>query len=565
MISSSQNRDRIDELIHMSCDGRLDENSLRELERILIESDSAADRYIDLVQVWTGLMDWAEVVELEDEKRQTGENVNSFFRPTATKLWTGLGCIAALLAVAFSLGVYWGSNGEAPAQPKKLADNSESRNNGAPVAEGVVENRYVARVVEVSHNATWGKMAPREFLLRLKSGEQLELETGLARIEFGSGASAILHGPARFEVVADNAGRLLKGRMTGRARNGNFTLFTTAAEVIDLGTEFGVSVDDTSNTDVCVFDGEIDVNVRTKAGQERPTGSVRLTEGMALRVGLNGDVDDAADVSRDSFRRHQLEDIDARRGGKQISIVDIVAGGDGRQSRLAGAIDPRTGDWDTEVLLDPEASRFRSTYGTYHSSIASPVIDGVFTPPAEAAGVQIDSSGKVFDFGKNDGCTWGPIWSRRHVPSQDANALDTNDYWGTQTLEGILQQVDASRYGVVGLHANVGLTIDLRAVRMLYGRPVVRLYTEIANLDNSAERPPQFAVDYRPTVDFRVLVDGELRFERNRLGRDEGKVVVDVPLSPSARFLSLVSTDSGNSFSFDHLLLIDPELIMENP
>jgi hypothetical protein len=100
---------------------------------------------------------------------------------------------------------------------------------------------------------------------------------------------------------------------------------------------------------------------------------------------------------------------------------------------------------------------------------------------------------------------------------------------------------------------------------MLYGRPVVRLYTEIANLDNSAERPPQFAVDYRPTVDFRVLVDGELRFERNRLGRDEGKVVVDVPLSPSARFLSLVSTDSGNSFSFDHLLLIDPELIMENP
>ena len=111
----------------------------------------------------------------------------------------------------------------------------------------------------------------------------------------------------------------------------------------------------------------------------------------------------------------------------------------------------------------------------------------------------------------------------------------------------------------------MGLTIDLRAIRMLEGKPVVRFQAEIANLDNSALRPPEHRVDYQPSVDFIILIDGELRYERRSLTRADGRLMVDLPVGINDRFLTLVSTDAGNSFSFDHLVLIDPELLVEAP
>ena len=54
-------------------------------------------------------------------------------------------------------------------------------------------------------------------------------------------------------------GTLESGRLTGKVDDGKFWLTTPTAKVIDLGTEFGVTVGPTSNTDVCVFDGEVQV------------------------------------------------------------------------------------------------------------------------------------------------------------------------------------------------------------------------------------------------------------------------------------------------------------------
>jgi hypothetical protein len=59
------------------------------------------------------------------------------------------------------------------------------------------------------------------------------------------------------------------------------------------------------------------------------------------------------------------------------------------------------------------------------------------------------------------------------------------------------------------------------------------------------------------TVDFRVFVDGDLRFERLGFGRKDGDQLVSVPLASRDRFLTLVVTDDGDP-RFDHLMLIDP-------
>lgn len=572
MDNSSQKPDRLDELIHQYCEGELNEASHKELEQLLLESESAARRYTHLVQVWAWLRDWANIAESQDLElspevsRELAKGEKQAVRAPRSshrlKWLGGLSALAAAVAIVSAVVLPWGGEG-LPAnrggaqQVAEAADPSASPANAQPAVQ------YVARVVEVSDDAAWGDSRPREFLLRLTGGEQIQLEAGLVKVQFLSGASVIVHGPATFEVLASDTGRLIEGRITGRAENGNFKLLTEIADVIDLGTEFGVSVDGAAGTDVCVFDGAVDVNVRGNASTGGSSEPMRLTEGMALRVGSNGRVNDAAQISRNDYQRHG-EQGSARQGAEaQFSLVDIVAGGDGQHAWLAGAIDPRTGDWDTEVLLDPEVYRDRYPEQPYKQCDVSPLIDGVFIPPHEGGLSPIDSSGRALDLGKNDGKTWGPVWSRRHVPSLRSGGQATSDFWGTATLEGILKLVEESSYGVVGLHANVGVTIDLRALRMLEGRPVTNFQSQIANIDNSALRDPAYAATHEPLVDLRVFVDGELRFERKEIGRTDGRIDVDVPLKPNDRFLTLVSTDAGDTFSYDHLVLIDPELLLQ--
>ena len=427
MDSPTPNPDRLNELIQSSCDETLDKASHRELEQLLLESDAAAQEYVEVVQVWSGLMDWAAVTEECNEKVLRKSEAVIYKYPSYKILWCGLTSLAAMLALAFTFGTYWGSGFQV--DRAMVADQSASSPIQDRKAVKTSKPRYIARVVEVSEDAAWGESKPQEFLFRLTKGEQLELKSGSARIEFASGASVILEGPTAFETIAADAGRLLRGRITGHADDGNFRLLTDVADVIDLGTEFGVCVDENSFIDVCVFDGEVDVNVRSTPTQKGTSG-IRLTEGMAIRFGPDGEINDATDAIRNGFRRHRNSVAEVKKNGHQISLVDIVAGGDGRQQQLAGAIDQRTGEWDSDIILDPEANRYRSTYGNYVACAYSSLIDGVFTPPADGGDMPIDSSGSRFDFGKNDGCTWGSIWSRRHAPDLRTKAINAKRFLG---------------------------------------------------------------------------------------------------------------------------------------
>lgn len=83
----------------------------------------------------------------------------------------------------------------------------------------------------------------------------------MAVIEFATGARVVLEAPAEF--VPQSAGRslLTRGRLVAHvpARATGFTVATPMVEVIDLGTEFGVQVDDARSTDVHVLRGEVEV------------------------------------------------------------------------------------------------------------------------------------------------------------------------------------------------------------------------------------------------------------------------------------------------------------------
>lgn len=127
----------------------------------------------------------------------------------------------------------------------------------------------------------------------MRPGTLLDLERGLAEVRFRSGAVVLLEGPARLELVSDNSARLHRGRVTGSVQGPikGFELFTPGGKVIDLGTSFGVAVNDAGQAEVFVFDGSVQAvaskspDVITLAGEQ----SLRMEADGGVVRGTSGD------------------------------------------------------------------------------------------------------------------------------------------------------------------------------------------------------------------------------------------------------------------------------------
>ncbi|MEM9017102.1 MAG: LamG-like jellyroll fold domain-containing protein, partial [Verrucomicrobiota bacterium] len=88
---------------------------------------------------------------------------------------------------------------------------------------------------------------------------ELELESGIVQLEFFSGASVVLEGPARLRL--DSAWKIecfegkLKTFVPEPAQG--FTIVTPDYKAVDLGTEFALSVASDGSSEVHVVDGEV--------------------------------------------------------------------------------------------------------------------------------------------------------------------------------------------------------------------------------------------------------------------------------------------------------------------
>ena len=110
--------------------------------------------------------------------------------------------------------------------------------------------------------ANWaeGSPGPAEHA-DLRSGQSLDLRGGFAEIVFQSGARLILEGPAAIDLKGVGGAFLHNGHVTARVppEARGFTVGTPSATVIDLGTEFGVMVDQSGASEVHAFVGTIQV------------------------------------------------------------------------------------------------------------------------------------------------------------------------------------------------------------------------------------------------------------------------------------------------------------------
>jgi hypothetical protein len=148
----------------------------------------------------------------------------------------------------------------------------------------------------------------------------LRLKSGYAQIEFYSGATVILEGPAELQLISPQEAYCARGKLraTVPPQAQGFTIGSPKLDLIDRGTEFGLQVDGGDRTEVHVFQGKVELH---DAGSDRAGAPPKeLTTGRGLRLEGAGEARaikpdpaafrtarELADRHRDESRRRQRE------------------------------------------------------------------------------------------------------------------------------------------------------------------------------------------------------------------------------------------------------------------
>lgn len=166
--------------------------------------------------------------------------------------------LVALTAIAAALVLWIGSSLLPTSTPSETFDGEDHVASQLPESDS--RKRQPIGTMVFLQDCVWSEesLSPAYGDL-LREGSELSLETGAAAIAFENGVRLVIKGATKLLLESDMKVKVLQGVATARVPNGatGFTLITPSSEVIDLGTQFGVSVDSSGKTEVLVFEGEV--------------------------------------------------------------------------------------------------------------------------------------------------------------------------------------------------------------------------------------------------------------------------------------------------------------------
>jgi len=406
------------------------------------------------------------------------------------------------------------------------------------IVANLIKDRIIVAMLQGTVSVQW-ETAPDT--LELRRG-WMALEQGCAEIAFKQGAHVIIQAPSRFRLVSPGRMYLTTGTVTAHVPQEaiGFTIETPSAIFEDFGTEFGVIVDASSQSEVHVFDGEIAV---ASSIQKKPLSQNRLKQGQCAITDLTGAVYiGQSHYGAQQFLRELPDPNAIGIPGRRLSLADLVGGGNGFGTGILGgswlsadgSINPITGHPNDPYrpatpYHDEEPTDDRFDYHHYLCSndyIRVPkltYIDGVFIPDGGQGPSVVSSSGHIFrECPDTDGLVkWNVIngWRYREfsIPSSMNN-------------EELAQSTGLS------LSANTGVTFDLNAIRQTMPGVMITAFHSLAGI------PFTFEPDVGE-IDLWVLVDGEVRYVKQDVRRPPLNRIY-VPLNSQDHFLTLVVTDS---------------------
>ena len=116
----------------------------------------------------------------------------------------------------------------------------------------------------------------------------IDIESGFLHLQFESKANVILEGRARLELLGRNAARLRWGKAVAHVPDSakGFILESPEGRIIDLGTQFGVAVDEQGGTELHVLQGLVRTAVRGESGMRELHASqgLRMTPGNVASI-----------------------------------------------------------------------------------------------------------------------------------------------------------------------------------------------------------------------------------------------------------------------------------------
>lgn len=294
--------ERIHPLVTKQLDGTASEADRRELEKAISTDSGMRDEYIRSIQEAVQIS--ARLVYSYPACDKSKPNSLTFLLPGSSPAlrvmprWVPLIAICASLISVVFLVAWIRDQG----LPRQKAGNQEvgggvvqrsAELGSSPVRSVAKLEREVATLVQCN-GVTWESQASViSELSRVTAGQNLCFLKGRVKLVFDSGVEALVLGPCQMSVVDRDRvycdyGRItLKASVAGRG----FVVETPVVRVTDLGTEFGMAISESGETEVAVFQGEVDVELNSASGESKSEFQAkreRLVQGQAAFVDNHG-------------------------------------------------------------------------------------------------------------------------------------------------------------------------------------------------------------------------------------------------------------------------------------
>lgn len=346
--------------------------------------------------------------------------------------------------------------------------------------------------------------------------DPLFLQKGVVKLRFDNNAKIVIEAPAEFQILAEDRIGLNYGKIYAVIPHEaiGFSIYTSNAKVIDLGTEFGINVDSRGDTYLHTIKGQ----TRLITGSKSDPVNQDVRQGSAKWI--SADSQTVTDIPCDTtiFAR----EVDSKSGmvwkGQMMNLVDVIIGGNGFGTGVQEMkIDPTSGD-----ILDEQAGR-RSAKNEYHLIPSNSFIDGIFVPNGQTNQV-ISSKGHLF---KECPVTSGLCCENMNFAVRAETEITAKENASNVPSPHLL------------MHANMGVTFDLAAIRRLMPEVQITAFRSECGIRRWVPRAES------SNADFWVLVDGQLRLKKEKVKAGEIHSVY-IALSEKDQFLTLVETQGND-------------------
>jgi len=302
--------DELRALLHALCEETITQEQLRRLEELVLSHPEAEAYYVQAMSQQADLIGHFRTLPSAAEhslrgragaKESAGRPIQSAAPENrgvgGSRRRRLLGPLLLLTGLAAALVLAFMAVRQKPPLPV-----------APPGSDGERIDESVAVLLQAP-GADWGETDPPPRVGAPLPPSRLHLKSGLAQLEFYSGATVILEGPADFQLLSTGDAYCTRGklRVTVPRQARGFTITTPKFDLVDRGTEFGLSVNP-ERTEVHVFKGVVDL---FKAGRERGRRpDKKLTTGRGLRLEEPGA---ARAIASDSTAFLTAQDLSARR------------------------------------------------------------------------------------------------------------------------------------------------------------------------------------------------------------------------------------------------------------